>query len=88
MRYGKALQHLLPGGIFANVAFLAINRNPAFQSEEMAPESLLWMFPDLNANERIRLQTVVSQLLVREVSGRRFEYDRTVRWAVMFWDML
>lgn len=74
--------------IFANVAFIATNRDKVYQSEVAACESLLWMFPDVSASEKSKLQDFVSQHLIRRGSTLRFDYDRTVRWAVMFWDVI
>ena len=74
-------------GIFANVAFISTNKNKTYESKEAAYESLLWMFPDLDGGEEIRLQKFVSERLVRDGSELRFDYDRTVRWAVMSWDI-
>jgi hypothetical protein len=74
-------------GIFANVAFITTNRNKTYESKEGAYESLLWMFPDLGSEEKIRLYKFVSERLVQDGSELRFDYDRTVRWAVMFWDV-
>jgi len=75
-------------GILANVAFLATNRGKVYTSEIAAYESLLWMFPDASASEKAKLQDFVTQHLIGRGPTLRFDYDRTVRWAVMFWDVM
>jgi hypothetical protein len=73
-------------GIYANVAFVSTNRDKRYGSEAAACESLLWMFPDLNENEKARFQNFLSEHLIREGSEFRFDYDRTVPWAVLWWN--
>jgi SAM-dependent methyltransferase len=74
-------------GIFADVTFISTNRNKTYTSRKDACESLLWMFPDLNEDEKVKLQNFVSQHLVGEGSQLRFDYDRSARWAVLFWEV-
>jgi SAM-dependent methyltransferase len=73
-------------GLYANVCFIPTNRDKEYGSLEAAYESALWMFPDLAKDEEVKLKTFVSEHLILQGSGLRFDYDRVVRWAVISWD--
>ena len=74
-------------GTCPSVTFIATKRNKTYVSQNAAYESLLWMFPDLNETEETELRNFVSQHVVRDRSELRFDYDRTVCWAVLVWDV-
>jgi SAM-dependent methyltransferase len=74
-------------GVCANVAFATMNRDRTYESPEAACESVLWMLPEISEAEEMKLRRFVSEHLTPYGSGLRFNYDRSVRWAVMWWDV-
>jgi len=73
--------------IFANVAFITSSRNKTYESRESAYESVRWMFQNISEDEDRKLRAFLSEHLVPHGSGVRLDYDRSVRWAVMWWDI-
>jgi SAM-dependent methyltransferase len=73
-------------GILANVAFIEETRNRAYNSPKEAFESMQWMFDGLNSCEEEKLHAYVKEHLVFRSGSWRFSYDKTVRWAAMWWE--
>ena len=74
-------------GILANVAFIDERRNRTYNDPEEAFESVRWMFFDgLNSAEEEKLRAYVRGHLVFRDKGWQFSYDKTVRWAVLWWE--
>lgn len=73
--------------VSADVTFIMTNRNKTYDSREAAYASLLWMFPDISEREEQSLKAFLAKHLVADGSHLRFDYDRTVRWAVIWWNL-
>jgi SAM-dependent methyltransferase len=73
-------------GIYANVSFLVKTFARTFANAEEAFESVSWMFEELSTVEESRLQRFLSTHLVRDGERWKLDYERKVRWAIIWWD--
>jgi SAM-dependent methyltransferase len=71
--------------ICANVTLITLNRNRQYASQDDAYESVAWMLPDMTSKEEGNLRDFLSGHLVPSGEGLHFDYDREVRWAVLWW---
>ena len=72
-------------GIRANVEFITEPNNRGFEDHGDALNAMRWMLDDLTAAEEERLGRYLEEHLVRENGGWRLDYDRAIRWAVIWW---
>jgi ubiquinone/menaquinone biosynthesis C-methylase UbiE len=76
-------------GIYANVEFIVNRINKPFATREEAYEAIAWMVDEMTPAEEKKARAYVESHLVNEgevVPMWRMDYDRVVRWAVMWWD--
>jgi hypothetical protein len=76
-------------GIYANVEFIVNRINKAFATREEAFEAIAWMVEDMTVEEGKKARAYVESHLVQDgevIPMWRMDYDRVVRWAVMWWD--
>jgi len=73
-------------GIYANVSFVAKPIRKSFANEEEAFESLSWMLDEMSGTEESRLRQFVAEHLIPDGGRWTMDYERQVRWAIMWWD--
>ena len=73
--------------IFANLAFTCNSDEKTYGDVDEAVASLHWMIHEMNRKEEEKLRNYLYQNLVRENGRWKLPYRRTVRWAVIWWDM-
>lgn len=84
--YIYAYNLLYQMGIYANVSFVVKKFCRSFANEEEAFGSVSWMFEELSSTEEALLRCFLSAHLVRAGDCWKLDYERTVRWAVLWWD--
>ena len=72
-------------GIHAELAFIEEKNHKAFESREDALNSMRWMLDDLSLSEEQALKGYLDEHLVPGEAGWKMDYDRSIRWAVMWW---
>jgi SAM-dependent methyltransferase len=72
-------------GIHAEVTFIEEKNNRCFEDREDAMNSMRWMLDDLTPAEERTLRAYLDEHLARGDEGWRMDYDRSIRWAVMWW---
>jgi SAM-dependent methyltransferase len=73
-------------GIYANVSFVVKTFRRTFASAEEAFDSVSWMFGSLNSEEESDLRSFLSAHLVPDADRWKLDYERRVRWAIIWWD--
>jgi SAM-dependent methyltransferase len=74
-------------GIYANVEFIVNRINKAFDTREAAYEAIAWMVDEMTADEEKKARAYVESHLAKDGEKWKMDYDRVVRWAVMYWDL-
>ena len=72
-------------GIHAEVAFIEERNNKTFEDRADALNSMRWMLDEMTPREEETLACYLDEHLVPSDAGWRMDYDRTIRWAVMWW---
>lgn len=72
-------------GIHARLAFIVEKSNRAFESHDDAVDSMRWMLDNLSSGEEKRLRSYLERHLVYREGNWRLNYERTIKWAVMWW---
>ena len=84
----RGLMDVLNGmGIRANLSFIDENLINHWQSFDEAVEAHKWMFFGTTRQEEEKLHLYLEQNLVRKNGMVQLTYERTCRWAVMWWDV-
>ncbi len=82
--YNYNLLHQM--GIRADVTFITQKSDNLFESPAHALESIRWMFDNMTLQEEKTLKRYLQKHLLASNGGWRMDYDKTVRWAVIWWD--
>lgn len=72
-------------GIHAELMFIEEKNNKSFESRADAANSMRWMLDDMTPTEEQVLKDYLDEHLVPSDGGWRMDYDRSIRWAVMWW---
>jgi len=73
-------------GIHAHLTFIVEKSNKTFKDHEEAANSMKWMLDNLTPEEDEKLQSYLERHLVYRDGNWRLDYDRSIKWAVMWWD--
>ncbi len=74
-------------GILADVTFIDETRNRTYGSPEEAFLGMQWMFFEgLTQEEEGKLRAYIEEHLIPTDGYWRFSYEKSVRWAVLWWD--
>jgi hypothetical protein len=72
-------------GIHAELTFIEEKNNRAFESKADALNAMRWMLDEMTLEEEETLREYLDEHLVLSDTGWKVDYDRTIRWAVMWW---
>ncbi len=73
-------------GIHARLTFIEETANGTFESLEDALNSVHWMLDHMTPEEEETLTHYLAKHLTPTNGAWKLDYDRTIRWAVMWWD--
>jgi 2-polyprenyl-3-methyl-5-hydroxy-6-metoxy-1,4-benzoquinol methylase len=73
-------------GIHAHLTFIVEKNNKTFESHEDAANSMRWMLDNLSPEEEDKLRRYLERHLVSREGNWRLDYDRSIKWAVMWWE--
>jgi len=73
-------------GIHANVAFVREDNVNAWETFNDALDAQRWMFGNLTESEEVKIKDYLLENLLYAGGLWRLPYERTCRWAVMWWD--
>lgn len=73
-------------GIHANVAFIPEDHENRWETFNDAVDAQRWMFDNLTGYEEEKLKCYLLENLLYTGGQWRLPYERTCRWAVMWWD--
>jgi len=73
-------------GIHANVAFVREDHENSWETFNDALDAQRWMFSNLSESEEDRLKDYLLENLLYTGGLWRLPYERSCRWAVMWWD--
>jgi hypothetical protein len=73
-------------GITANVTFITEEHPRAYDSHEAAQKSFGWMLNETTPDEDKKLADFLNEHLIRKGNKWIFDYEKTVRWAVLWWE--
>jgi len=84
----RHLMDVLKGmGIRAELSFIEENHINRWQSFEEAAEAQKWMFFGATRQEEEKMRLYLEKNLVRKDGMVQLPYERTCRWAVMWWNV-
>lgn len=72
-------------GIHAHLTFIVEKSNKTFESHDDAVNSIRWMLDNVSPEEEKKLRRYLQQHLVPVGERWRLDYDRVIKWAVMWW---
>ena len=73
-------------GIHAHLTFIVEKNSKTFRDHEEAANSMKWMLDNMSPEEDERLREYLERHLVRIEGNWRLDYDRSIKWAVMWWN--
>ncbi len=73
-------------GIIANISFITEDQMREYDSHETAQKSFTWMLNETTKEEEERLAAFLHKHLIRKGSKWIFDYKKTVRWTVIWWE--
>jgi SAM-dependent methyltransferase len=73
-------------GIHANVDFIVEKNRESYSNPHDAFASLRWMLGDMTPDEEVRLEDHLDKHLVFRAGRWTLDYEKTIRWAVMWWE--
>lgn len=82
--YNYNLLHQM--GICAHVDFIEDRNHKTFRDHADAIDSVRWMLDKITPDEERGLKKFVNDHLVSDSGRWVFDYERTIRWAVLWWD--
>jgi len=62
-------------------------RLPSFPGEQEAVDSVRWMLEEITPTEEETLRQFIAAHLVVDGKRWRLDYQRPVRWAVIWWNV-
>ena len=74
-------------GIFANLSFIRADRQKTYANVDDALADMRWMIREISPTEEEMLRHHLARTLVRDDDRWKLPYKKTVRWAVVWWDM-
>ncbi len=74
-------------GIYANVSFTINREVKLFTDLDDAVDAMRWMLHEMTPEEEILLRGHLQMTLIKENGYWKLPYRRTVRWAVLWWDI-
>ena len=85
--YRRIMDALQSMGVRANLSFIEENHINRWQTPEEAIKAQKWMFFDATQQEEEKIRLYFEQNLIHKGGMVQLPYDRTCRWAVMWWDV-
>ncbi|HEX2966361.1 MAG TPA: class I SAM-dependent methyltransferase [Syntrophorhabdaceae bacterium] len=73
-------------GICANVDFITERNRATYKSPRDAFISQQWMFDDMTPKEELKLESYLKKHLVFSEGHWTLDYQRTIKWAVIWWN--
>ncbi|MCX5812938.1 MAG: methyltransferase domain-containing protein [Proteobacteria bacterium] len=73
-------------GIYANVNFIVEDNHKTYGNHGEAIDSIRWMLGKITFEEEKKLEDYFDRHLIFNKGRWTMDYDRTVRWAVIWWD--
>jgi SAM-dependent methyltransferase len=84
----RQLMDVLRGmGINADLSFIEENHTNRWQSFDEAVEAQKWMFFGATPQEEEKMRLYLERNLIEKDGMVQLPYERTCRWAVMWWDV-
>ena len=74
-------------GIRARLSFIEENHTNRWRNFDEAFESQKWMFFGATPDEEEKIRLYLEQNLIQKDGMLQLPYERTCRWAVMWWDI-
>ena len=74
-------------GIRANISFIEENHTNGWPTFDEAVEGQKWMFFGMTPDEEKKIRLYLERNLIQKDGMVQLQYERTCRWAIMWWDM-
>ena len=74
-------------GIRANISFIDENHGNRWPTLDEAVEAQKWMFFGVTPDEEKKIRLYLERILIQKDGMVQLPYERTCRWAVMWWDL-
>jgi len=85
--YRRVMDVIRSMGIRADISFIDGNQTNCWPTFEAAVEEQKWMFFNMTPQEDEKIRLYLAQNLIQKDGMVQLPYERTCRWAVMWWDI-